>query len=81
MRLCIAITPTILVRAYDIHSPCIPAQAEMEALLLRALKVLRPEQIWVNPDCGLKTRRWSEAIPALQAMVAAAQRLREHYGS
>jgi 5-methyltetrahydropteroyltriglutamate--homocysteine methyltransferase len=66
---------------YDIHSPCIPAQAEMEALLLRALKVLRPEQIWVNPDCGLKTRRWSEAIPALQAMVAAAQRLREHYGS
>jgi 5-methyltetrahydropteroyltriglutamate--homocysteine methyltransferase len=48
----------------------------MEALLHRALQVLRPEQIWVNPDCGLKTRRWEEVTPTLQRMVQAAQRLR-----
>jgi 5-methyltetrahydropteroyltriglutamate--homocysteine methyltransferase len=61
---------------YDVHSPRIPSHAEMEALLLRAVEVLRPEQIWVNPDCGLKTRRWEEVTPALREMVAAAQQLR-----
>ncbi len=61
---------------YDIHSPRIPSRAEMEALLQRAVQVLKPEQIWVNPDCGLKTRRWEEVTPALREMVAAAQQLR-----
>ncbi len=61
---------------YDIHSPRVPAQAEMEALLRKALKVLSSEQIWVNPDCGLKTRGWKEVKPALEAMVAAAKKLR-----
>ena len=61
---------------YDVHSPRIPSHTEMEALLLRAVEVLRPEQIWVNPDCGLKTRRWEEVTPALREMVAAAQQLR-----
>jgi 5-methyltetrahydropteroyltriglutamate--homocysteine methyltransferase len=40
------------------------------------LKVLRPEQLWINPDCGLKTRRWEEVIPALTHMVQAAKRVR-----
>jgi 5-methyltetrahydropteroyltriglutamate--homocysteine methyltransferase len=61
---------------YDIHSPRVPAQAEMESLLRKALKVLSPDQIWVNPDCGLKTRGWKEVKPALEAMVSAAKKLR-----
>jgi 5-methyltetrahydropteroyltriglutamate--homocysteine methyltransferase len=61
---------------YDIHSPRIPSQQEMEALLEKALKVLKPEQLWVNPDCGLKTRGWAEVQPALTAMVAAAKAVR-----
>ena len=61
---------------YDIHSPRVPSQGEMEALLRKALKVLSAEQIWVNPDCGLKTRGWKEVKPALVAMVAAAKKLR-----
>src|SRR3546814_7675926 len=58
---------------YDIHSPRIPAEREMTDLLALAGKQLPPEQIWVNPDCGLKTRQWDEVRPALIAMVAAAQ--------
>jgi 5-methyltetrahydropteroyltriglutamate--homocysteine methyltransferase len=61
---------------YDIHSPRVPSQNEMEALLRKALSVLSADQIWVNPDCGLKTRGWAEVKPALEAMVAAAQKLR-----
>ena len=61
---------------YDIHSPRVPSQNEMEALLRKALSVLSREQIWVNPDCGLKTRGWAEVKPALVSMVAAAQKLR-----
>jgi 5-methyltetrahydropteroyltriglutamate--homocysteine methyltransferase len=61
---------------YDIHSPRIPSQQEMEALLEKALKVLKPQQLWVNPDCGLKTRGWAEVKPALTAMVAAAKAVR-----
>lgn len=61
---------------YDIHSPRVPAQREMEALLEKALDVLAPEQLWVNPDCGLKTRGWTEVKPALIAMVEAAKSLR-----
>jgi 5-methyltetrahydropteroyltriglutamate--homocysteine methyltransferase len=61
---------------YDIHSPRVPSREEMEALLRKALEVLSPDQIWVNPDCGLKTRRWEEVRPALTAMVEAARSLR-----
>jgi 5-methyltetrahydropteroyltriglutamate--homocysteine methyltransferase len=61
---------------YDIHSPRVPTQAEMEHLLEKALDVLSPQQLWVNPDCGLKTRGWKEVEPALIAMVAAAKSVR-----
>jgi 5-methyltetrahydropteroyltriglutamate--homocysteine methyltransferase len=66
---------------YDIHSPRVPSQAEMEALLEKALKVLSPEQIWVNPDCGLKTRGWPEVKEALKGMVAAAAAQRAKLGN
>ncbi len=62
---------------YDIHSPRVPPPSEMLELLHEALRVLDVEQVWVNPDCGLKTRAWAEVAPALKAMVAAARRLRE----
>ncbi|WP_422509771.1 5-methyltetrahydropteroyltriglutamate--homocysteine S-methyltransferase [Stenotrophomonas sp. GZD-301] len=62
---------------YDIHSPRVPDKEEMLALLRKAAEVLRPEQIWVNPDCGLKTRGWKETRAALDALVAAARQLRE----
>jgi 5-methyltetrahydropteroyltriglutamate--homocysteine methyltransferase len=61
---------------YDIHSPRVPTQGEMEDLLEKALKVLTPAQLWVNPDCGLKTRGWAEVKPALVSMVAAAHAVR-----
>ena len=61
---------------YDIHAPRLPSEAEMTALMRLAQHHLRPEQLWVNPDCGLKTRRWDEVKPAIAAMVAAARTLR-----
>lgn len=64
---------------YDIHSPRVPAAEEMEKLLQKALQVLPPSQLWVNPDCGLKTRKWDEVRPALTAMVETARHLREEY--
>ncbi|HSY53684.1 MAG TPA: 5-methyltetrahydropteroyltriglutamate--homocysteine S-methyltransferase [Opitutaceae bacterium] len=66
---------------YDIHSPRVPAVAEMEQLLEKALRVLPPGNIWVNPDCGLKTRGWAEVKPALRHMVEAAQRLRVRFAA
>jgi 5-methyltetrahydropteroyltriglutamate--homocysteine methyltransferase len=62
---------------YDIHSPRVPSTDEMVELLHEAARVLRPEQIWVNPDCGLKTRTWDEVDPSLRNMVNAAKQLRE----
>jgi 5-methyltetrahydropteroyltriglutamate--homocysteine methyltransferase len=62
---------------YDIHSPRVPPAEEMAELLRAAARVLSPEQLWVNPDCGLKTRRYAEAEPALRNMVQAARQLRE----
>ncbi len=62
---------------YDIHSPRVPSTQEMVDLLDKALKVLKPEQIWVNPDCGLKTRAWPETKAALENMVAAAETVRK----
>eukprot|EP01132_Coremiostelium_polycephalum_P004455 gene4455-5555_t len=61
---------------YDIHSPRIPPVDEMAGLLRKARKNLDPDQIWVNPDCGLKTRKWEEVKPALVNMVEAAKLLR-----
>jgi 5-methyltetrahydropteroyltriglutamate--homocysteine methyltransferase len=60
---------------YDIHSPQVPEQAEMLQLLNKALDVLRPEQLWINPDCGLKTRGWPEVEQPQQRMVATARQL------
>ncbi len=61
---------------YDIHSPRVPSVEEFVEQLRAILAVLPAEQVWVNPDCGLKTRRPEEAVPALRHMVAAAHRLR-----
>ncbi|OZB65015.1 MAG: 5-methyltetrahydropteroyltriglutamate--homocysteine S-methyltransferase [Lysobacterales bacterium 14-68-21] len=61
---------------YDIHSPRVPDRTEMVELLRRASEVLPAEKLWVNPDCGLKTRAWPETRAALEAMVDAAQMLR-----
>jgi len=62
---------------YDIHSPRVPDASEMEALLAEAQKGLPVEHLWVNPDCGLKTRGWQEVTEALKHMVEAAQSARE----
>ncbi|MBV8670271.1 MAG: 5-methyltetrahydropteroyltriglutamate--homocysteine S-methyltransferase, partial [Candidatus Eremiobacteraeota bacterium] len=62
---------------YDIHSPRIPTEHEMLALLEKAADYLTADQLWVNPDCGLKTRRWEEVTPALRNMVDAARRMRD----
>lgn len=63
---------------YDIHSPRLPRLDEMVRLLQKALQYLPAERLWVNPDCGLKTRRWEECEPALAVMVQAARQLRLH---
>lgn len=61
---------------YDIHSPRIPAEEEMVSLMSKAEAVLPRRNLWVNPDCGLKTRGWEEVKPSLIHMVAAAKALR-----
>jgi 5-methyltetrahydropteroyltriglutamate--homocysteine methyltransferase len=61
---------------YDIHSPRVPDIGEMTSLLKLARARLADAQIWINPDCGLKTRKWEEVRPALVNMVAAARELR-----
>ncbi len=61
---------------YDIHSPRVPAASEMLALLQKAAQCIDPALLWVNPDCGLKTRGWAETRAALAAMVSAARQLR-----
>lgn len=62
---------------YDIHSPNIPSKEHMVALLRKAAERIPGERLWVNPDCGLKTRDWKEVIPGLKNMVAAAHSLRQ----
>jgi 5-methyltetrahydropteroyltriglutamate--homocysteine methyltransferase len=62
---------------YDIHSPNIPSVEQMVKLMRLAAQRIPAERLWVNPDCGLKTRQWGEVIPALQNMVDAAKVLRE----
>lgn len=61
---------------YDIHSPNIPTEAHMVQLMQKAAERIPAERLWVNPDCGLKTRQWPEVLPALRNMVAAAKTLR-----
>jgi 5-methyltetrahydropteroyltriglutamate--homocysteine methyltransferase len=61
---------------WDIHSPRVPSAEEMLALIRAATKVIPRERLWINPDCGLKTRRWEEVLPALKNLVAAAQTAR-----
>ena len=61
---------------YDIHSPRVPSRREMVALMEKARAVVPAEQLWVNPDCGLKTRAWPETRAALTEMVEAARELR-----
>ncbi len=66
---------------YDIHSPRVPTADEMTALLEKALRFIPERNLWVNPDCGLKTRRWPETRAAIENMVSAAQRLRQALGN
>ena len=63
---------------YDIHSPRVPNREEMIRLLKRAQAVIPDAQLWVNPDCGLKTRGWDETQKALIEMVEAAKAVREN---
>jgi 5-methyltetrahydropteroyltriglutamate--homocysteine methyltransferase len=65
---------------WDIHSPRVPDAEEMLGLLRLARRRLADWQIWVNPDCGLKTRSWAEVKPAITQLVTAAQRLRTEVG-
>ena len=61
---------------YDVHSPRVPSVDEIEALLASAERQIPRERLWVNPDCGLKTRTWDEVLPALEHLAAAAKRRR-----
>jgi len=61
---------------YDVHAPEIPTVADIERLLRRAVDALGPDRLWVNPDCGLKTRGYDQVVPALEHMVEAAGKLR-----
>ncbi|WP_233185692.1 5-methyltetrahydropteroyltriglutamate--homocysteine S-methyltransferase [Thermotoga sp. SG1] len=67
------------VGVWDIHSPSIPSVDEMRSIIERVLMFLPKELIWINPDCGLKTRNWEEVIPSLKNMVALARELRKVY--
>lgn len=61
---------------YDIHSPRVPSTAQIVRLMRKAAAVIPPDQLWVNPDCGLKTRAWPETEAALRHLVEAARQLR-----
>jgi 5-methyltetrahydropteroyltriglutamate--homocysteine methyltransferase len=58
---------------YDIHSPRVPSVEEMTSLLEQAKEVIPTERLWVNPDCGLKTRNWPETLQSLRHMVDVAR--------
>jgi len=66
---------------YDVHSPWVPEVAAIEELLRRAVEGLGPDRLWANPDCGLKTRRYAQVLPALDHLVTAARRLRAELGN
>lgn len=62
---------------YDIHSPEIPSTEKIQEMLIKALEYFPPHLLWINPDCGLKTRKWEEVIPSLQNLVNAAKTIRK----
>lgn len=64
---------------YDIHSPRVPSEQEIKDRIEEMLQYLKPEQLWIDPDCGLKTRQWSETKAALTNMVNAAKFYRQKY--
>ncbi|MCT4298227.1 5-methyltetrahydropteroyltriglutamate--homocysteine S-methyltransferase [Elizabethkingia anophelis] len=66
---------------YDIHAPRVPSKEEMVKLLEKAAKVIPSSQLWVNPDCGLKTRGWDETEKALIEMVNAAKEIQKEFAS
>jgi 5-methyltetrahydropteroyltriglutamate--homocysteine S-methyltransferase len=66
---------------YDIHSPRVPTEAEVEHLLRKAISVVPLERLWVNPDCGLKTRGWTETIEQLRVMMAVTNKLRREFAA
>jgi 5-methyltetrahydropteroyltriglutamate--homocysteine methyltransferase len=66
---------------YDIHSPRVPSEQEIKDRIAEMLAYLKPEQLWINPDCGLKTRQWKETKAALTNMVNAAKFYRQKYAS
>ena len=62
---------------YDIHSPRIPLREELEHQIKMLIKVIPAERLWINPDCGLKTRKWEEVKPSLKNMVDAVMEIRK----
>lgn len=62
---------------YDIHSPRVPSKEEIEGIIAKIVSKLNPDNIWINPDCGLKTRGWTETLASLKNMVDAAKESRE----
>lgn len=66
---------------WDIHSPRVPEQSEVDTLLTEALEAVPASQLWVNPDCGLKTRGWEETTASIKVLVSAAQKARESVGA
>ena len=64
---------------YDIHSPRIPSVEEIEEAIHKMLKKIRPEKLWINPDCGLKTRGITETVPSLKNLVTAAKEIRKEW--
>lgn len=66
---------------YDIHSPRVPSEEEIKVRIEEMLQFLKPEQLWIDPDCGLKTRQWKETKEALSNMVSAAKYFRSKYAN
>jgi 5-methyltetrahydropteroyltriglutamate--homocysteine methyltransferase len=64
---------------WDIHSPRIPSESEISNIIQKSLEVLKPDQIWINPDCGLKTRGWQEVELSLKNLVSVAKKFRNKY--
>lgn len=64
---------------YDIHSPNIPKEKNIEKLILKAIKYIEYKNLWINPDCGLKTRTWKETINSLKNMIQATKNVRKIY--
>jgi 5-methyltetrahydropteroyltriglutamate--homocysteine methyltransferase len=66
---------------YDIHSPRVPSDSEVQQLLEAAVAAIPERQVWVNPDCGLKTRGYDETVASLQNVLAATRAVRQRLGA